>query len=596
MAAGGSVGNFPNTGGSSGTSGGFSGNGTGGSATTGTSGSGGSSSGTGGTGGSGGTAGSAGSGPVGVGGMPGLKGGKRVGYLLIRPGDLQQDNYPTDEQVQQLTHINIAFFTISKGSQGYTVTHEFDSQKLHTFLTKLRQRANKFGVKLIPSIGGWAYGNPTAKGFCNYVGAASTPETRAQFVSEAGKVLDNMCDNSGKPCFDGFDLDVEYIGQRVEAAGQACQDGGGTVQQIPDFDRAKNFMELLKKLKEHFPSVSIAGPGALYSLKFSWSIMKELSQAIDFINVMAYDYNGTWTENYKTINTSAPGCSANAHQCWGCTVTHAGPLTDHHSPLHASTGAPGNYNFLCDANEAIPNQVVCDKWGSGSLEWDSEAGQSVCVNPYVLSADRVIDFYTKGMGVDPSKLVLGVGFYGRSMRNVGPLGGQQAPDNHSGLRQYFGGMCMNENYCWGEGSMQPGTCLGVNGPQSCTGGASYYWLSDFKAEGEKPDPRAVTYKQIIDVCPEAANLDGIHSMSDPTSSKSCGTTGWKVFYDEQAEVPWLYHAEKQQFITFDSPRSVRAKGEWAKSKGLGGLMFWELAQDSTQGDMLHTVFSTMYQE
>jgi len=414
-------------------------------------------------------------------------------------------------------------------------------------------------------------------------------------VANAAAVLDGSCDNGGRPCFDGFDLDVEYIGQAVEAAGP-CQDGGGVVRQIPNFERARTFLELLRALRQRFPLVTIAGPGALYSLKFSWSVMREISQVTDFINVMAYDYTGPWTLRDSAFDTNQPGCAANAHQCWQCAATLPGPITDHHSPLHASPGSPGYYNFLCDPDEAVEGQPVCEAWGGGTLPWDSPAGRAVCVHPYILAADLVIDFYTHGIGVDPSKLVLGVGFYGRAFRGIAPLGGQDAPSQLFGLHQHFGGMCLNEEYCRGETGVPAGHCQTLDGVVPCPGEAPYNWLTDFVFDVELPDPRFVSYGQIAAVCPAVGDLAGVATMRDRAGGQACGDTMWRAYYDEVAEVPWLFHAQEGLLVTFDSPRSVRAKGEWALARGLGGLMFWELAQDAADGALLETLYETMMAE
>ena len=49
-------------------------------------------------------------------------------------------------------------------------------------------------------------------------------------------------------------------------------------------------------------------------------------------------------------------------------------------------------------------------------------------------------------------------------------------------------------------------------------------------------------------------------------------------------------------VSFDSPRSVRAKGDWALARGLGGLMFWELGSDATDAELLGAVFEAMMEE
>ncbi|MCL1786856.1 MAG: glycoside hydrolase family 18 protein [Defluviitaleaceae bacterium] len=57
-------------------------------------------------------------------------------------------------------------------------------------------------------------------------------------------------------------------------------------------------------------------------------------------------------------------------------------------------------------------------------------------------------------------------------------------------------------------------------------------------------------------------------------------------YDEAAEAPYVYDAETREFITFDNPRSLAAKMQYAKETGMGGVMFWEYTHDDEECSML----------
>ena len=59
-------------------------------------------------------------------------------------------------------------------------------------------------------------------------------------------------------------------------------------------------------------------------------------------------------------------------------------------------------------------------------------------------------------------------------------------------------------------------------------------------------------------------------------------------YDEKAEAPYAYNAKEKTFITFDNPRSLKAKHGFVKSKGLAGLMFWEYSCDDEQSTLLRS--------
>ena len=58
----------------------------------------------------------------------------------------------------------------------------------------------------------------------------------------------------------------------------------------------------------------------------------------------------------------------------------------------------------------------------------------------------------------------------------------------------------------------------------------------------------------------------------------------KLYRDPVAQTPWLFDGDA--FWTFDDPLSVATKAAYAKSQRLGGLMFWELSQDTAEAHLL----------
>jgi chitinase len=44
-------------------------------------------------------------------------------------------------------------------------------------------------------------------------------------------------------------------------------------------------------------------------------------------------------------------------------------------------------------------------------------------------------------------------------------------------------------------------------------------------------------------------------------------------------VPWLYHAQRRIFVSYDDARSIAAKARYVREQGFGGIMFWELGGD-----------------
>lgn len=53
------------------------------------------------------------------------------------------------------------------------------------------------------------------------------------------------------------------------------------------------------------------------------------------------------------------------------------------------------------------------------------------------------------------------------------------------------------------------------------------------------------------------------------------------YWDEAAQVPYLYDPARGLWITYDDPQSMKAKTDFIKERGLGGAMFWELSNDRT---------------
>jgi chitinase len=65
----------------------------------------------------------------------------------------------------------------------------------------------------------------------------------------------------------------------------------------------------------------------------------------------------------------------------------------------------------------------------------------------------------------------------------------------------------------------------------------------------------------------------------------------KLYRDPVAQTPWLFDGDA--FWTFDDPLSVAAKAAYAQSQHLGGLMFWELSQDTAEAHLLRAAHNCL---
>jgi chitinase len=70
-------------------------------------------------------------------------------------------------------------------------------------------------------------------------------------------------------------------------------------------------------------------------------------------------------------------------------------------------------------------------------------------------------------------------------------------------------------------------------------------------------------------------------------------SGYNRFWDRVAQVPWLYHADERVMISYDDTESIAAKAAYVRDHELGGMMIWELSQDTPKADLLSAVYETL---
>jgi chitinase len=70
--------------------------------------------------------------------------------------------------------------------------------------------------------------------------------------------------------------------------------------------------------------------------------------------------------------------------------------------------------------------------------------------------------------------------------------------------------------------------------------------------------------------------------------------GYARYWDQTASVPYLYSAEKQQFVSYDDAESITAKCNYAVSRKLGGVMFWKYLDDPS-GELLEAIDHALMQ-
>ena len=88
--------------------------------------------------------------------------------------------------------------------------------------------------------------------------------------------------------------------------------------------------------------------------------------------------------------------------------------------------------------------------------------------------------------------------------------------------------------------------------------------------------------------------NGLFQPGDYSRSLSCSAidttiteaNGWVLMRDEQAQAPYAYRPSTSEFITYDDTQSVAAKSTYVRERGLGGIMFWQLIDDTKRGGLL----------
>ncbi|KAJ1726264.1 hypothetical protein LPJ72_006394, partial [Coemansia sp. Benny D160-2] len=63
---------------------------------------------------------------------------------------------------------------------------------------------------------------------------------------------------------------------------------------------------------------------------------------------------------------------------------------------------------------------------------------------------------------------------------------------------------------------------------------------------------------------------------------------WVRTWDDTTKTPWLFNPKTKMFVSYDDPKSITAKVNYAKSKGLAGSMVWAMYMDY-KGELLDTV-------
>ena len=92
--------------------------------------------------------------------------------------------------------------------------------------------------------------------------------------------------------------------------------------------------------------------------------------------------------------------------------------------------------------------------------------------------------------------------------------------------------------------------------------------------------------------PGTALKEELETRYGTLATEMVNRNGWVRRWDPVSQAPFLWHAAKRIFVTYDDPESLRIKSRYILENGLRGAMFWQYYSDPT-GELLDTLFTEL---
>ncbi|MBC8193152.1 MAG: glycoside hydrolase family 18 protein [Candidatus Marinimicrobia bacterium] len=198
---------------------------------------------------------------------------------------MERDHLVTQASIpyNKLTIINYAFFYPTPAGDLVGLAPEADKYLLHDLIdqktgealpnTSLIDYAEKNDVQVMLSIGGWEDSG-------NFPHVAAAESRRSRFAQ-------NCVDVIKKYGFHGIDIDWEYPGLEAHNGTPADKENFTLLLQT-----VRDSLDAHSKLTKRYYPMSFAAPASPNVAKGFDAVA--ISEILDFINIMTYDFNGAW--------------------------------------------------------------------------------------------------------------------------------------------------------------------------------------------------------------------------------------------------------------------------------------------------------------